>query len=107
MISIAGVKKCRPFFEDGKWFLFLDGHDDKVVLSSAGAEDLQIALCNLPIYKHPGLFWGYNFPKDQALCNCELPEAGDVCVFLTSHDNKALEVLANHMSVDHCWENEC
>ncbi len=106
MISIAGVKKCRPFFEDGKWFLFLDGHDDKVVLSRAGAEDLHIALCNLPIHKYPGLFWGYNLPKDKELVNGELPEAGDVCVFLASEDNKALEVVADHMSVDHCWTAE-
>ena len=103
MISIAGVKKCRPFFEDGKWHLLLDGVFDSVVLSEVGAEQLQIALCNLPIYKHPGFFWGYNYPKDQALLDCELPEAGDVSVFLTSEDNKALEVLADHMSVDHCW----
>ena len=106
MIALTGVKKCRPFLEKGKWYLFLDGADDKVVLSEVGAEQLQTALCMLPIYKEPGLFWGYNLPKNEPLVNCELPEAGDVCVFLASEDSKALEVVADHMSVDDCWVAE-
>jgi len=103
VIALTGVKKCRPFLEKGKWYLFLDGADDKVVLSEVGAEQLKIALCMLPIYKEPGHFWGYNYPKNESLVNCELPEPGDVCVFLASEDSKALEVVANHMSVDDCW----
>jgi len=102
--QLKHLKKCRPFLEDGKWHLFLDGFDDNVVLSEIGAESLKIAFCNLPIYKDPGLFWGYNHPKDQELWNCELPEAGDVCVLLGGHDNKALEVVADHMNDPRCWD---
>jgi len=100
------LKQARPFFEDGKWRLVLDNDHDRLVLSDVGAEDLKIALCNLPIYKDPGLFWGYNYPKNQTLCNCELPKAGDVVVILSSDDNKALEVVADHMNDSRCWKPE-
>ena len=98
------LKQARTFFEDGKWRLVLDNDHDQLVLSEVGAESLKIALCNLPIYKDPGLFWGYNHPKDEALWNCELPRAGDVCVILSSDDSKALQVVSNHMNDPRCWD---
>ena len=98
------LKQARPFFENGKWRLVLDNDHDCLVLSEIGAQGLKIALCNLPIYKDPGLFWGYNHPKDQTLWNCELPKAGDVIVILSSDDSKALEVVADHMNDPRCWD---
>ena len=98
------LKHARTFFEDGKWRLVLDNDHDQLVLSEVGAESLKIALCNLPIYKDPGLFWGYNHPKDEALWNCELPRAGDVCVILSSDDSKALQVVSDHMNDPRCWD---
>lgn len=106
MKTLLGVKKCRPFKEDGIWHLFLDGADDRLVFSEVGSESLRIALCQLPIWKNPGNFWGYNVPKDEDLWNCELPEPGETCILLSSHDNKALEVVADFMSDERCWDAE-
>lgn len=100
------LKQARPFFEDGKWHLVLDNDHIHLVLSEVGAEGLKIALCNLPIYKDPGLFWGYNHPKDEALWNCELPKAGDVWTVLESHDEKALQVVSDYMNDPRCWKSD-
>lgn len=100
------LKQARPFFEDGKWNLVLENDLHHLVLSEVGAEGLKIALCNLPIYKDPGLFWGYNHPKDQVLWNCELPKAGDVWTVLRSDDSKALEAVSDYMNDSRCWKSD-
>ncbi len=107
MISTSqpkNLKQARPFFEGGTWHLVLENDFHHLVLSEVGAESLKIALCNLPIYKDPGLFWGYNHPKDQALWNCELPRAGDVWIVLSSDNSKALEAVGDHMNDSRCWK---
>tara|TARA_B100001996_G_scaffold25194_1_gene19451 strand:+ start:427 stop:1134 length:708 start_codon:yes stop_codon:yes gene_type:complete len=76
----------------------------RLVLSDIGSEAIKTALCNLPIYKTFGAFWGY---KDQLankeLWNCEAPEEGSVLVQLSSKDEEALIAVANHLSDASCW----
>tara|TARA_R100000655_G_scaffold64935_1_gene103438 strand:+ start:120 stop:779 length:660 start_codon:yes stop_codon:yes gene_type:complete len=77
-----------------------------LVLTDIGAIQLKYALCNLPINKTFGKFWGYkDQPIDEGLWNCELPEENDVLVQLSSKDKDALIAVANHLSNASCWKN--
>lgn len=104
------VPNARPMLLENKeeWMLELDGFIPRgsFVLSEVGAQALQIALCQLPVWKLPGNFCGYNYPKNESLINCELPQAGDVYTALISRDAKALGVIADHMSDPRCWDAE-
>jgi len=78
----------------------------RLVLTDIGAIQLKYALCNLPINKTFGNFWGYkDQPIDEGLWNCELPEEDDVLVQVSSKDEKALKAVANHLSDPRCWRN--
>ena len=110
-MTVVQVPNPRPILLENKeeWMLELDGLgmlSGSFVLSEVGAQALQIALCQLPVWKLPGCYWGYNHPKDESLINCELPRAGDVYTALISRDAKALEVIAQHMADLRCWDAE-
>ena len=109
-MTTALVPNARPMLLENKeeWMLELDGFipGGSFVLSEVGAQALQIALCQRPVWKLPGYYWGYNHPKDESLINCELPRAGDVYTALISRDAKALNVIADHMSDSRCWDAE-
>jgi hypothetical protein len=97
--------------EDQTHNLEFDGLDgvpipSRLVLTDIGAIQLKYALCNLPINKTFGKFWGYkDQPIDEGLWNCELPEEDDVLVQVSSKDEKALKAVANHLSDPRCWRN--
>jgi len=76
---------------------------DAFELTQIGAEIIKTALCNLPIYKTSGKFWGYNHPKDQGLWNCELPGAKSSLIQLSSKDEMALIAVADMLSDSKCW----
>jgi len=76
-----------------------------LVLTDIGAIELKYALCNLPIHKTNGKFWGYkDQPADENLWNCELPAEDDVLVQLSSKDEAALLAVAKHLSDTRCWK---
>ena len=55
--------------EDNKTYhLEFDGVFE-FVLSDVGVEMVKYALCNMPVYKTFGKFWGYNHPKDEGIWN--------------------------------------
>jgi len=108
-VTTAVVPNARPTLLENKeeWMLELDGlglPTGEFALSKTGAQILQTALCQLPVWKLPGCFWGYNQSKESSLINCELPQAGDVYTALISRDAKALEVIADIMSDPRCWD---
>ena len=108
-MTTAVVPNARPMLleNEEEWMLELDGlglPTGEFVLSRTGAQTLQTALCQLPVWKSPGCFWGYNQSKESSLINCELPQAGDVYTALISRDAKALEVIADIMSDPRCWD---
>ncbi len=108
-MTTAVVPNARPTLLENKeeWMLELDGlglPTGEFALSKTGAQILQTALCQLPVWKLPGCFWGYNQSKESSLINCELPQAGDVYTALISRDAKALEVIADIMSDPRCWD---
>ena len=72
-------------------------------LSDVGVEMVKYALCNMPIYKTSGKFWGYNHPKDEGIWNCEFPQESDVLVQLSSTDKMALIAIADVLSDNRCW----
>ena len=76
-----------------------------LVLTDIGAIQLKYALCNLPIHKTFGEFWGYkDQPDDANLWNCEPPAEDDVLVQLSSKDEAALLAVAKHLSDTRCWK---
>tara|TARA_Y100001951_G_C11075125_1_gene148245 strand:- start:116 stop:466 length:351 start_codon:yes stop_codon:yes gene_type:complete len=97
--------------DDQTHHLEFDGLDGvptpyRLVLTDIGAIQLKYALCNLPINKTFGKFWGYkDQPIDEGLWNCELPKEDDVLVQLSSKDKAALIAVANHLSDARCWKN--
>ena len=85
----------------------LDGH--YLVLTDIGAVQLKYALCNLPVHKTNGKFWGYKDQPDDEnsqhlIWNCEPPEEDDVLVQLSSKDEAALIAVAKHLSDARCWK---
>ena len=96
--------------EDQTHYLEFDGLDGapyplRFVLTDIGAIQLKYALCNLPIHKTNGKFWGYkDQPIDEGLWNCELPAEDDVLVQLSSKDEAALLAVAKHLSDNRCWK---
>tara|TARA_R100001443_G_scaffold82145_1_gene89153 strand:- start:320 stop:1045 length:726 start_codon:yes stop_codon:yes gene_type:complete len=78
----------------------------RLVLSEIGSIEIKTALCNLPIYKTYGAFWGYKGqPIDLGLWNCEPPEDGCVIVQLSSKEEEALIAVGNHLSDPKCWRD--
>ena len=78
----------------------------QLVLTDIGSKEVKFALCNLPIYKTNGKFWGYKKqPIHEGLWNCEPPEVDDALVQLSSKDKKALIAVANHLSNPKCWQD--
>jgi len=97
--------------EDQTHNLELDGLDGvpdpyRLVLTDVGARAIKTALCNLPIYKTYGAFWGYkDQPIDKGLWNYAPPEEFSEVVQLSSKDKDALIAVANHLSDARCWRN--
>jgi len=78
----------------------------RLVLTDVGASAIETALCNLPIYKTYGAFWGYKGQSiDLGLWNCEPPKEFSVLVQLSSKDKDALIAVANHLSNPKCWQD--
>jgi len=96
----------REFYLDEEdnqtYHLEFDGVHD-FVLTDIGADIIEVALCNLPIYKTFGKFWGYNCSKDEELWNCELPKANTCLIQLSSSDEMALIAVADMLSDSRCW----
>ena len=91
--------------EDKKTYhLEFDGFEVNLVLTHCGAEMIKVALCNLPIYKTFGQFWGYKHPKDSVLVNSEPPKEDENLVQLSSSDEIALIAIADILSDTRCWE---
>ena len=96
--------------EDQTHYLEFDGldgapHPSRFVLTDIGAIELKYALCNLPVHKTNGKFWGYKGqPADENLWNCELPAEDDVLVQLSSKDEADLLAVAMHLSDIRCWK---
>ena len=97
--------------EDQTHNLEFDGLDGvpspyQLVLTDIGSKEVKFALCNLPIYKTNGKFWGYKKqPTHEGLWNCEPPEVDDALVQLSSKDKEALIAVANHLSNPKCWQD--
>ena len=115
--------KTKPLFpkytmhweeEDQTHYLEFDGlrkgpddapYPSDLVLTDIGAIQLKYALCNLPIHKTNGNFWGYkDQPDDENLWNCEPPAEDDVLVQLSSKNEAALLAVAKHLSDTRCWK---
>ena len=78
----------------------------RLVLTDVGARAIETALCNLPIYKTYGAFWGYKGQSiDLGLWNCEPPKEFSVLVQLSSKDKDALIAAANHLNNPKCWQD--
>jgi len=96
--------------ESKKYLMVFDGLDGvpvpyKLELSEIGAETIKTALVNTPIHLAMGNFWGYkNFPDDEVLVNCELPEQESCHIYLASYDLSALTALAKMLAVPICWQ---
>ena len=91
--------------EDKKTYhLEFDGLDFNLVLTHCGSQMIKVALCNLPIYKTFGQFWGYKHPKNKVLINSEPPKEYDNLVQLSSSDETALIAIADILSDARCWE---
>ena len=97
--------------EDQTHNLEFDGLDGvptpyRLVLTDVGARAIKTALCNLPIYRTYGAFWGYKAqPIDKYLWNFVSPEEFSVLVQLSSKDKEALIAVANHLSDSRCWQD--
>mgnify|MGYP003110842593 FL=1 len=91
--------------EDKKTYhLEFDGFNFNLVLTHCGAKMIKVALCNLPIYKTFGQFWGYKHPKDRVLVNSQPPKEYDNLVQLSSNDEIALIAIADILSDARCWK---
>ena len=91
--------------EDKKTYhLEFDGLDFNLVLTHCGAQMIKVALCNLPVYKTFGQFWGYKHPKDRVLVNSAPPKEYDNLVQLSSNDEIALIAIADILSDARCWK---
>ena len=91
--------------EDKKTYhLELDGLDFNLVLTHCGSQMIKVALCNLPVYKTFGQFWGYKHPKNRVLINSEPPKEYDNLIQLSSSDETALIAIADILSDARCWE---
>ncbi len=91
--------------EDKKTYhLEFDGLDFNLVLTHCGSQMIKVALCNLPVYKTFGQFWGYKHPKNRVLINSEPPKEYDNLVQLSSSDETALIAIADILSDARCWE---
>jgi len=97
--------------EDQTHHLEFDGLDGvptpyRLVLTDIGSRAIETALCNLPIQKTNGKFWGYkDQPVNEDLFNCETPEEYSALVQLSSKDKEALIAVANHLSNPKCWQD--
>ena len=91
--------------EDKKTYhLEFDGLDFNLVLTHCGSQMIKVALCNLPVYKTFGQFWGYKHPKDRVLVNSAPPKEYDNLVQLSSNDEIALIAIADILSDARCWK---
>ena len=91
--------------EDKKTYhLEFDGLDFNLVLTHCGSQMIKVALCNLPVYKTFGQFWGYKHPKNRVLINSEPPKEYDNLVQLSSSDETALIAIADILSDARCWK---